>query len=385
MMISKSIYFKNFKIKKKNTKKKIIKKFLKNLILDKNDFNKSLNTSYKKNYEFKNFKNKLNLRLIGMGGSILGAKAIHQFLSHKIKRKAQFIDNLTTNNYKNKKKIINVVISKSGNTLETLLNASIILKKNDTNIFISEKKNNEITLLAKKFRSEVIEHNNFIGGRYSVLSETGMLPAELMGLNPNKFRQLNNIIKNENFFNALIENINSLFLLSKNKSNMILLNYNSELESFLEWYKQLVAESLGKKKKGFLPIISNIPKDNHSIMQYYLDGVQNNFFTFFSLNNEKGAKLKSSNLSNNYKFLKNLPVGKILNIQRMSTKNVFIKKKIPFRCFEILKKNEETLGELFIFFMFETILLGKILNLNPYDQPSVELIKKETKNFFTLI
>jgi glucose-6-phosphate isomerase len=120
-------------------------------------------------------------------------------------------------------------------------------------------------------------------------------------------------------------------------------------------------------------------------MQYYLDGVQNNFFTFFSLNNEKGAKLKSSNLSNNYKFLKNLPVGKILNIQRMSTKNVFIKKKIPFRCFEILKKNEETLGELFIFFMFETILLGKILNLNPYDQPSVELIKKETKNFFKLI
>lgn len=78
-----------------------------------------------------------------------------------------------------------------------------------------------------------------------------MLPAELMGLNPNKFRQLNNIIKNENFFNALIENINSLFLLSKNKSNMILLNYNSELESFLEWYKQLVAESLGKKKKDF--------------------------------------------------------------------------------------------------------------------------------------
>ena len=84
--------------------------------------------------------------------------------------------------------------------------------------------------------------NNFIGGRYSVLSEVGMLPAELMGLNPSKFRQLNNLIKNKKFINSLIANVNSIVSLSNSgKSNSIILNYDPKLK-FLEWYKQLVGK-----------------------------------------------------------------------------------------------------------------------------------------------
>ena len=233
--------------------------------------------------------------------------------------------------------------------------------------------------MAKKLKSEIIEHNNFIGGRYSVLSETGMVPAELMGLNPDKFRQLNNIVKNKIFLDTLVNNVNSILAISKKRTNAILLNYNPELESMLEWYKQLISESLGKQKKGFLPVISNMPKDNHSIMQLYLDGAQNNFFTFFSLKNQKGIKINNYKLSKNYNFLKDLSSNHILKIQEEATKNVFIRKNIPFRSFEILKKSEEALGELFIFFMFEVILLARALKINPYDQPSVELIKKETK------
>ena len=83
--------------------------------------------------------------------------------------------------------------------------------------------------------------------------------------------------------------------------------------------------------------------------------------------------LKSQN------YLKNKKVSNIIYAQKKATENVFKQKNIPFRSFEIFKRNEKTLGELFCFFILETILLGKSLNLNPYDQPAVELIKKETK------
>ena len=378
-MISKNIIFFNFKIKKNTKKKILLKKYLKNLLTDKSEFIKSLGSGYIKNYNINIFKKKLDLKIIGVGGSILGAKAINQFLSNKIKKKVQFIDNISNNNVKNNKKNLNIVISKSGNTLETIFNANVIIKKKDQNIFIIENRNNELIYLAKKLKSEIIEHNNFIGGRYSVLSETGMVPAELMGLNPDKFRQLNNIVKNKIFLDTLVNNVNSILAISKKRTNAILLNYNPELESMLEWYKQLISESLGKQKKGFLPVISNMPKDNHSIMQLYLDGAQNNFFTFFSLKNQKGIKTNNYRFSKNFNFLKDLSSNQILKIQEEATKNVFIKKNIPFRSFEILKKSEETLGELFIFFMFEVILLARALKINPYDQPSVELIKKETK------
>jgi glucose-6-phosphate isomerase len=141
----------------------------------------------------------------------------------------------------------------------------------------------------------------------------------------------------------------------------------------------LIAESLGKKKKGLLPIVSNMPKDNHSVMQLYLDGFQNNFFTFFYSHENKLVKINNNQLLQSQSYLRNKDLSKIIFAQKKATENVFEKKKIPFRSFEIKKRNEKTLGELFCFFILETILLGRSLNLNPYDQPSVELIKKETK------
>ena len=140
-----------------------------------------------------------------------------------------------------------------------------------------------------------------------------------------------------------------------------------------------MAESLGKKHKGLLPIVSNMPKDNHSVMQLYLDGFQSNFFTFFYTHETKSEILKNSQILSSQKFLKGKNLSNIMYAQKIATEKVFLKKKIPFRSFEIKKRNEKTLGELFCFFILETILLGKSLNVNPYDQPAVELIKQETK------
>jgi glucose-6-phosphate isomerase len=213
-----------------------------------------------------------------------------------------------------------------------------------------------------------------------VLSEVGMLPAELMGLNPAKFRQLNNLVKNKRFMNLLIANVNSIIsMLKKGKSNSIMLNYDPKLKNFLEWYKQLVGESLGKNGKGLLPVISEMPKDNHSVMQLYLDGVKKNFYTFFSI--KDNSSLKINTILNSNKFLEDRTVSEIKLFQKKATENVFERKKIPFRSFEIIKLDEKTIGELFIFFILETILLGNVLKVNPYDQPAVESIKKETKKF----
>ena len=318
-----------------------------------------------------------------MGGSILGAEAIYNFLKHKIKKNFSFYNNLQCQNIEeNKKKNINIIISKSGNTLETISNFNLLLhkQKKNKNIIITEKKYNFLTLLAKKLKAEIFEHKNYIGGRYSVLSEVGMLPAELMGLNEKKFKKFNELINNKFFINSLIKNV---FLINQyikqGKKNSVILNYDEKSDSLFKWYQQLIAESLGKKSKGLFPIVSSMPKDNHSLLQLYLDGPKNNFYTFFSVREKKSQKLNNNYLIEKYSILKNKNIHKIIESQKKATENVFRREKIPFRCFEIINRKEETLGELFCFFILETILLGYLLKVNPFDQPKVELIKNETK------
>ena len=379
-MLTSGINFINFK-KKQNNKK--IKKKLVNLIKENNSIIKSLSEKYKDSFDkkfLKKFSKSYNLRLLGMGGSSLGSQAIYQFLKHKVKKNFEFIDNLKPRYKLNKKKFTNLIISKSGNTIETIVNANILIKKNDKNIFITENKKNYLNLLAKQLKSDVIYHNNFIGGRYSVLSEVGMLPAELMGLKSKDFRQYNSLIKNKNFVNHLINNVAAtLYFLKKKKFNSVIVNYDERSDNLFKWYQQLVSESLGKKKKGLLPIISNMPKDNHSVMQLYLDGFQNNFYTFFMVNESKSEKINNKRIFSSHNFLKNKKLSEIISAQKNATEKVFKNKNIPFRSFVIKSRDEKTLGELFCFFILETILLGRSLNLNPFDQPAVELIKEETK------
>ena len=207
-----------------------------------------------------------------------------------------------------------------------------------------------------------------------------MLPAELMNLNENKFKQFNNLIKSKIFVNNLINNVmGTLNFINNGKFASIILNYDEQSENLFKWYQQLIAESLGKKSKGLLPIVSSMPKDNHSLMQLYLDGPKKSFYTFFNTLDNKEVKLQSNNILFSHKYLKNQSIQKIKESQMLATEKVFISKKIPFRSFRVLRRDEKSLGELFCFFILETILLGRSLNVNPFDQPSVELIKKETK------
>ena len=384
-MITNGIYFKNFKYKKNAYK---IVNILKEILKKKDSTLQSLSKNFKESYNKKilrKFSTSKNFRIIGMGGSILGAEAIYSFLKDKIKKNFVFINDLDESiKSKKNQKYSNLVVSKSGETIETIVNFNLLSKKTDKNLFITENRKSYLYEIAEKLKAEIVHHHNFIGGRYSVLSETGMLPAELMGLNSKKFRQLNNLINNKKYMKSLVANVESiLFFIKKKKYNSIILNYDKKSEGLFYWYQQLVAESLGKNRKGLLPIVSNMPKDNHSLMQLYLEGFNNNFFTFFYVNEKSSSKIINKKILSKRKYLKNKKLTDIIFAQKKATENIFNNRNIPFRSFEIKKRNEKTLGELFCFFILETILLGKAMKINPYNQPAVELIKDETKKILS--
>ena len=382
-MFSKNFRVRDFKKIKINGKlKKYYKSFLADSLNKKNLLNSFTNKySYSfSNLQIKKLKKFKIIKIFGMGGSSLGAEAIYKFMKKKIKKEFQFFSNLDNENIykKSGKKELNIIISKSGNTLETLVNENLFSGK--SKFYIVENKTNYLRKISAKFKSDIIEHRDFVGGRYSVLSEVGMLPAELMGLNISKFKSFNRLILNKKFENNLLRNVSNIYnFILKGKTNSIILNYDECSYNLFKWYQQLVAESLGKNSKGVLPIISEMPRDNHSLMQLYLDGTKNCFYTFFDVNEKNSPKIKKNLIIDEFKFLKNHNLQSIKSAQKNATKRVFTSNKIPFRSFEITNRNEECLGELFTYFMLETILLGKLMKINPFNQPSVELIKKETK------
>ncbi len=382
-----------------NSQKKFSRKFDKIFLeiqKDVKDIKKTLNVldkrfkvSFKIN-DLKKFQNFKKVAIIGMGGSILGAEAIHHFFRSKIKKKFYFFNDLDErklSNFKKKEnlsKVLFLIISKSGNTLEMLSNtfALNIIKKNSKNIIlISEKKNNSLFLLSKKFNLFYVEHKSHIGGRYSVLSEVGLIPAFLMGINLSKLRSkiLNCLSSNKKFFLKKSSINLANFMNSKKYNNLIFLNYSPELEKFLFWYQQLIAESLGKKNKGFLPVVSNAPKDHHSLLQLYLDGPKDKIFNIFSAKKNSSEEIRIYNKTKIASFLNKKKISKVKNEQNKSLVKSFEKKNIPFREFKIKKLNEETLGELFSFFIVETVIVGKILEINPFNQPAVEQVKVLTK------
>jgi len=381
-MLSKNIKFKNFQNQKTNIffKKKFLS-ILKDIKIKRNQIMISMSKEYKDSYSVKIIRKLRKFKiitLIGMGGSVLGAKAIYNFCK-SAKNKFFFIENFVPLKLEKLKNNLFLIISKSGSTLETISNQNISNQNNSRKIFITENKESYLRILANKSKSEIINHNNLIGGRYSVFSEVGMFPAQLMGLNPKKFRILDKLIKNKKFINCLIDNsVKIAQFQKKKKTNSIIINYDYNSNDLFYWYQQLVAESLGKNKSGILPTLSVMPRDNHSLMQYYLDGVENHFFTLFFVKEKNSPKLKNNQILHTHNYLKNKSINDIAFSQFKATEKVLKSRNIPFRSFVVDKRDEMVLAELFIFFILETILLGKFLKIDPFDQPAVELIKKDT-------
>ena len=405
-MSKKRFSYKNY-INKKDINNNLLKKISKQFIKSKKEIYKEINSSRKtlnilsKNFKFnfkpeqlKVFKKYKTIALIGMGGSILGAEAVKNFFEKKVKKKIYFFNNLDpeyVSKFKKKEnvqKVLFLVISKSGNTIETLSNffSLNIIKKNSKNIIIiTEKSNNILYNLAHKFNLAYIEHKKHIGGRYSILSEVGIIPSYLMGLNIAKLRnRIRDPLskKKLTFLKASSLKLAS-FISSRKFNNIILINYAPELNKFLFWCQQLIAESLGKKGKGFFPIISTAPKDHHSLLQLYLDGPRDKLFYIFSASETSKERINLKKILPKAYYLNKKRLSRIKDAQKKALIKSLKKNKIPFREFEVKKVNEETLGELFSYFILETILVGKLSGINPFNQPAVEQVKISTKRILS--
>ena len=389
MKINSFNFLKNNSITYKNNLRKCSEIF-KNLLYNKeNFFLNTLSEGYQKSLFLKRIflKKRIhkNILIIGMGGSVLGTKMLSSFFG--LDKNYYFLDNLnnsTVNDFikKDLSKFSIFIISKSGQTLETLTNCNIILnnfkkikKEISKNFIIISEKNSVLHNFARKNNILFFEHNVNLSGRYSVLSEAGLL---MFNLDYKKIIQgINSVLKKDLKKNLINNAATLLTLMTKSKIDThVSLIYSHNLLNYGFWHQQLLAESIGKNGKDFTPIISECPKDHHSIMQLYLGGKRNKFFTFFKTINNKidqpiidyfDQKFKKSSLDN------------IVDAQFNATINVFKKNLIPFRVILIdQKKPIQSFISLLVYSMLETAILCKALDLNPFNQPAVEAIKKET-------
>lgn len=334
--------------------------------------------------------------VLGVGGSSLGGKTLS---SLKDQNKVEFLESIDPSTIKisldkiDFKNTFFLVISKSGETIETICQTLVILDElkkskiknfSDQFLFVTQSETNSIAKIAKKIGAEIAHHPEKIGGRYSCFSIVGMLPSFLCGINIKKIRSGAEKIVTEFLNNDTI--INScaiqLYLYEKGFTNSVIMPYIDNLKNFTDWYRQLWAESLGKSGFGSTPINSMGTVDQHSQLQLYLEGPKDKFFTF----------LTQKNHSDDF-MVKDLPscptlfggkkLSDIVKIEQETTIEVLNKKKLPIRIFDIEKLNEEVLGGLMMQMFLETILISYVKKIDPFDQPAVELRKDLAKKILS--
>ena len=333
----------------------------------------------------KKFKNK-DLIFFGLGGSSLGIKTIVESLNHEnsFKNSIYIVDNVDGEYFEKIFSQINIkstnfiFISKSGQTFEIKnLLAETLKKIKEKKIgistclyFITENNSGYLNTFGKKNNIETFHINPNIGGRFSVLSKSSLIACEMMNIDWRKIIIGATSAYKKLYLNGFKEiNYLSNFYykhLGKNKTNTGLISYKNNLDSFGEWFMQLWGESLGKIRDdgvemGLTPSRYLGPKDQHSQLQLILDGPKDKTITFISI-----KKCISGN-----KFLHSSALK-----EKNATLSALQEKKVPYIELEIDLLDEKVLGELFLIFELTTIILAKKMKINAFDQPAVELIKK---------
>ena len=350
-----------------------------------------------------------NIIFLGTGGSSLGGKTLVSIKSNFFKNTKnpqifflENVDEISINGLLtqiNMEKTSVVVISKSGETIETLAQFFFLKKiisktKNyKKRIFvITEKKNSTLKKIQEQEDYFFIEHNSQVGGRYSVFSVVGLLPAAVSSFDIKSFvgggKKFLKYIEKENNFDSIFLSSLAMILLQKKGINIsVIMPYIDNLNNLSFWYKQLWAESIGKKRMGTTPVNSLGTVDQHSQLQLFLDGPKDKFFTIIGRKRIKRQVKLDCSYGNNNKLetLHEKSLETLLRVEMEATIETLENKMLPVRFFEIDVLNEECVGSLMMYFFIETILCCHLVNVNPFDQPAVEggkiLTKKKLKNY----
>ena len=368
-----------------------------NIIKNKN----LLNDTMMEISEFQSTKN--TFLIFGTGGSNLGARALINTLQGKDSKKIYFYDNIDPVGFYNSINKINfenagfIFISKSGYTPETLSQFATIIeffdKKNNleklflNTIIITENVDSPLAKIGKINNCKILNHESDIGGRYSIFSNVGMIPAIIAGLDVKQIH-LGALKALEEKKDDTFLNIGKFFKYHKNiskLSNSVIMTYSDALFFFGKWYLQLWAESLGKNNKGITAIHSIGTTDQHSQLQLYLDGPKDKFFTFITTNHsKKGLLLNKKTIKEiNENYLFNKTMGDLMQAEQKATMDTFNEKKIPFREIYLNEINEFSIGYLMAFCIMETIATCIYFDVDPFNQPAVERGKILTKEYLT--
>jgi glucose-6-phosphate isomerase len=335
-----------------------------------------------------------DILVLGTGGSSLGGQTL-QALAKDDTPKLHFLDNidpLTFESVFNRdwSKTGLIVISKSGETSETLLQFLVALKKmraeiNDLDIshhllVITEPKQSSLTKLADYFNCPILPHDQGIGGRYAVLSNVGLLPAYLMDLHIEDLLhgaqstldsfQTSSPKASEPLLGAALH----AGFMKKGILETVMMPYFDQGERLSAWHAQLWAESLGKDGKGLTPLRALGAVDQHSQLQLYLDGPKNKFFTLLCVHQEEKGEQPNTDLgfTENLQLLSKHCLGNLMEAEQKATYETLAKNGCPTRLINFSTYNERILGSLFVHFMLETILMAEYLDVNAFDQPAVE-------------
>ena len=370
--------------------------------------NKAKEFSFLKNINYKNytinikkisrlFLNKKKIFLIGTGGSSLGSKAL---LDVAYNKRITFIENIDPNYIKDKiygvpvNNLGFIIISKSGETIEVLSILSILenyfskLKLNQNSIIITENRNSTLFRFAKSRNIQIFNHDPNIGGRYSCFSITGLIPCEISGLNSKKIKKIasdsfNDYLNIEKEHNK--ENILSLieFVNNKKISGHVFLCYLESFKSLMLWYRQLWAESIGKRGKGIhlMPALGSV--DQHSQLQLWLEGRKDLIFTVVVSKKRENDYKILDNSSILPEYLKKNTAGEVLNKMCNATVLELNKLNIPVRVIYLDDDSLKSAVKLMATLMMEVAILCRSLDINPFDQPAVENVKTTTKKMLS--
>jgi len=328
---------------------------------------------------------------VGMGGAILGTEALYDALfgffdNTELIRfpKMIFLDTCSPELSEKLLKLIGTlespeeilisVASKSGKTLETVTNLELIKKSHPDikkRLVVIAMKNSQLWKDSEKEGIELLAHPD-VGGRYSVFTPTGLFPLACLDIDIAKLLEGAMKTRKSGLSDNLDENLSAISAIAafENHNNGKVINDTfvlyPELESLGKWYRQLLGESIGKQGKGIAPTVTVSSSDLHSVWQLYVGGPKNRFIN-----------LVNSNASGDQQAIK------VMSSINKAVKEILLEKDIPMMEIELTNKKERGLGEFMQFKMIEMMFLGKLFDVNAFDQPDVEGYKSKTKEILS--
>ncbi len=349
--------------------------------------------------------------VLGTGGSSLGGQTLYALADQgfgppKGSPRMHFLDNIDPATFAALADRIDfakariLAISKSGGTAETLMQLLTLLPRLEKAagrtglaerlVVVTEPADNPLRRLGTRLGATILDHDPKVGGRFSVLSLVGLLPAYVAGLDGARVRAGAGAVLDAALAADRPEECAPLVGAALNlahaeagRATTVLMPYVDRLAHFGLWFRQLWAESLGKDGHGTTPIRAMGTVDQHSQLQLYLAGPADKIFTLVTLavagkgDRAAAAYARDPALA----YLKGKRMGDLLDAEQRATAATLARNARPVRIFALERLDERTMGGLFMHFMLETIFAADLLGIDAFDQPAVEEGKQLARSY----